>query len=270
MNGFNTKFDIHELLENEIEQDANIISVLTNQYNLSKLTYRASSTLVGSNQNISSSDIYHNISGVGGDIYDFDYTLTNNLLSITSSSIEDAVGGTGIRSILVGGVDQNYNVVQEVISLTGTTEKLSTNNFQMVNTLSILSVGSSKKAVGNININTSNNSNKHCIIPAGGSGILTGRYTVPIGYTGYLDTLNVSATNADQFEVATFIASKTFPLQAKSSILMYQNSFTTPSLSYTTLPEKFSIVYGAKRLNSTITKVSVNQKIKLISNSEIV
>lgn len=241
----------------------------SNMYNFNKLNYRVSNTLVGTNQNINSNDIYHNISTIGGDIYNFDYTLTNNQLSITSSSNADILGGTGINTILIGGVDTNFNSIQEVITLNGTTQKLSTNNFQMVNSMSILSVGSYKKAVGNIYINSSNNSNQHCIIPQDGSGIFMGRYTIPNGYVGYLDTLNLSCTNGDQVEIATFIASPTFPLQQKSSILMYQNFFTTPSLSFTSLPSKYTIVYGAKRLNSVITKVSVNQKIKLVGNSEI-
>ena len=284
LNGLNKIQDIHQLLNNQYLQNNNLGIMMTsiynqsinqgittgNEYNLHKLDFRTSSTIVGSNHDINTNNIFHNISNLGGDIYDFDYTLTNNQLSITSSSDADQLGSSGIGTIVISGVDTNFNPITEVINLTGTIQKLSTDNFQMINTMSVLSVGSNKMAVGNIYINAANNSNKHALIPAGGSAILNGRTTIPAGYTGYLDNLIITGTKADEIEVGSFSVSKTFPLQQKSSILMYQNVFTSPALSFVTLPEKYTIVYGVKRLLNASMKVSISQRVKLIKNTEII
>lgn len=68
--------------------------------------------------------------------------------------------------------------------------------------MQIVSYGSNKKSVGNIYFNAQNNTNLHCRIDAGDSCILPGRYTIPRGYKGFLDTLNLICTTSDQVEVA--------------------------------------------------------------------
>lgn len=242
----------------------------SNLYNIEKLKYRTSSTLVGSNLNIDQNDIWHTLSNSNGNVYNYDYTASNLQLSITSTSDGDRLGSTGISTVIVNGVNSNFDSVSEVIVLTGTTQKLSTNNFQSVNSLQVLSYGSNKSAAGNIYFNASNNSNLHCAIDINDSGIFPGRYTIPRGFTGYLDSVNLSCTTSDNVEIGVFASSPSLPLQRKGSIFLYQNSFSGASTSFAPLPEKFTIIYAAKRLTNNLTKTSVSQRILLVRNGEII
>lgn len=90
--------------------------------------------------------------------------------------------------IYVHGLDNNFDPIDEIITLTGTTQKLSTHIFQCINSLEILSFGSNRKSVGEISICARNNSNLHAVINAEDSCILPGQYTIPRGYYGMLDT----------------------------------------------------------------------------------
>ena len=163
----------------------------SNNYNLQKIgLFRSSSTLIGLNTNITTDvNTFCNISNSDQDVYSFDYSLNNLKLSITSSSNSDKLGSSGENTLIIGRVDSNYDITSEVIGLNGTSQVLSVGNFQMINTCSILSVGSGKKAVGNIYIGTQNNGG---MINAGKSGVFNGRCTVPRGYTGFLDSLTAS------------------------------------------------------------------------------
>ena len=126
----------------------------SNLYNIEKLKYRTSSTLVGSNLNIDQNDIWHTLSNSNGNVYNYDYTASNLQLSITSTSDGDRLGSTGISTVIVNGVNSNFDSVSEVIVLTGTTQKLSTNNFQSVNSLYRSSVMVQIKARQGIFIST--------------------------------------------------------------------------------------------------------------------
>ena len=144
--------------------------------------FRSSSTLTGLNTNITTDvNTFCNISNSDQDVYSFDYSLNNLKLSITSSSNSDKPGSSGVGTLIIGGIGSGYNAINEVIVLNGNAQVLSTNNFQMINTCSILSVGSAKRAVGNIYINAQNNGNSHGMITANRSGIFNGRLTIPRG-----------------------------------------------------------------------------------------
>lgn len=264
MNGFNPRNDLHDILQTNM----NLGITMSNNYNLNKLNFMNSVTLNGSNLALGTTS-YTQLSGIGGSVFNFNYGATNLNLSITSSSNADTLGSSGVGILQVNGVDNSYNMISEIITLTGTTQKLSTNKFQMVNSLSIISVGSNQTAVGNIFINASNNTNAHGVINAGDSVLLTGRYTIPNGYTGYLDSSILSCTTGGGAEISTFITGPSFPLQRKSSVLLYQSAVSTPGLTFNTLPQKFTTIYGANRLGSA-TGGSVSQRILLVPNSYIV
>lgn len=150
-------------------------------------------------------------------------TVTILQVSIASSGNADALGGTG-HTIIIGGVDNNFDSISEVINLSGTTQKLSVGNFQKIYFCSILSVGSNKKAVGDIYFNAQNNSNQHGMIVANISGIFSGRCTRPRNYTGYLDTLVSSNAANDNGELGILMYLEQSPYN-KKVVLFYTMTF---------------------------------------------
>ncbi len=72
------------------------------------------------------------------------------ILSFASSSTDDDVAGIGALTMLVTGLDSNFDVQSETITLTGQTEVDSVNSYKAVNQMIILSTGSATWNVGHI------------------------------------------------------------------------------------------------------------------------
>jgi hypothetical protein len=81
----------------------------------------------------------------------FSRITTAQTLSIASSSANDTAAGTGAQSIIIYGVNQNYENIIEVVTLNGTTPVITNNLYFGVNRMSIYLAGSNGANIGNIN-----------------------------------------------------------------------------------------------------------------------
>ena len=116
-----------------------------------------------------------------------------SVLKISSTSADDAAAGTGARTVFISGLDGDYNVVSDTVTLDGQTEVNTTNSYLYVNEFYVLTVGSGEKNAGAINAGTGT-------VTAGVPAVLydeiavgynqrtTGHYCVPAGFTGYMVT----------------------------------------------------------------------------------
>lgn len=114
-----------------------------------------------------------------------------SVLKISSSSTDDTALGTGARSVMIVGLDGDYNQVSETVTLNGQTAVNTTNSYLYVNQFYVVTVGSGGANAGNINAGTG-------VVTAGVPAVLydliatgfnnrtTAHYCVPAGYTGYM------------------------------------------------------------------------------------
>lgn len=114
-----------------------------------------------------------------------------SVLKVSSSSASDTSAGTGARTVFIEGVDDDYAVVSETVTLNGQTAVNTTNSYRFVNSLYVTSVGSGGENAGNINVGTGTVSAGvpavlYDIIAIGYNQRTTGHYCVPAGYTGYM------------------------------------------------------------------------------------
>jgi len=124
-----------------------------------------------------------------------------SVLKISSSSTDDTSAGTGARTVYIEGLDGNYNVVSETVTLNGQTAVNTSNSYLYVNGFYVISVGPGGANAGNINAGTG-------VVTAGVPAVLydiiatgynnrtTGHYCVPAGYTGYMNEGMFSAGQA--------------------------------------------------------------------------
>lgn len=82
----------------------------------------------------------------------FQYLTSGETLTIVSSSTSDTSAGVGARSIVIWGVDSNWDDVIEVVTLNGTTNVVTTSSWIGINRISIYLAGSSVSNVGNITV----------------------------------------------------------------------------------------------------------------------
>jgi len=124
-----------------------------------------------------------------------------SVLKISSSSTNDTSAGTGARTVFIEGLNGNFAVVSETVTLNGQTAVNTTNSYLYVNRFYVVTVGSGGANAGNINAGTGTVTSGvpdvlYDIIATGYNNRTTGHYCVPAGYTGYMTESLLSAGQA--------------------------------------------------------------------------
>lgn len=124
-----------------------------------------------------------------------------SVLKISSSDANDTSAGTGARTVLVSGLDGDYNTVTETVTLNGQAAVNTTNSFLYVNAFYVLTVGSGGQNAGVIYAGTGTVTSGvpatiYDLIAAGYNNRTTAHYCVPAGYTGYMVSGLVTAGQA--------------------------------------------------------------------------
>ena len=127
---------------------------------------------------------------------------------VSSSSVNDTSGGTGANTVLLQGLDEDYNEIEETITLNGQTQVATQLSYLRVYRAFVTLAGSSGTSGGTIYIGSSGASGG---VPNGvvyanlglGNQTQIAAYTVPAGYTLYLDDINFTAGLSKANKVAT-------------------------------------------------------------------
>lgn len=112
-------------------------------------------------------------------------------MTVSSTSANDTSAGTGARTIVVQGLDANYNEITETVTLNGQTAVTMAASFFRVNYAYVATAGSGGGAAGDIYIGTGVvtagvPATVYDIIKFDYNNTTTGSYTIPAGYKGYL------------------------------------------------------------------------------------
>lgn len=112
-------------------------------------------------------------------------------MSVSSTNANDTAAGTGARTIVVQGLDGNYDEITETVTLNGQNAVLTAASFLHINYMYVASVGSTKSAAGDIYIGTGTvtagvPATVYNIIKFNYNDTITGCYTVPAGHTAYV------------------------------------------------------------------------------------
>ena len=122
-------------------------------------------------------------------------------VAVASTSVLDTAAGMGARAVAIQGLDENYELVQEVIVLAGQTAVNSVNTYIRVNTAQVVHTGSLGWNQGEINIGDSADTwvagaptvtGPFQVVQADENMSLSGVYTVPANQELYLSTAIVT------------------------------------------------------------------------------
>lgn len=146
-------------------------------------------------------DVDNTLETVWGDGGTVSYISAAGTMNVSSSSTDDASGGTGARTIVIQGLDSNFSEISETITLNGQNTVTTTNSFLHINYIYVATAGSGAKNAGVIYIGSGLNT---LGVPAVAYGaIYTGLnastsavYTIPAGYTAYVVNGGISAGQA--------------------------------------------------------------------------
>lgn len=110
---------------------------------------------------------------------------TAQILSVSSTSANDAVAGTGARKARVEGLDASWNIVTEEVDLAGLAPVPFPTPMVRVNLFSVFEAGSGQVNEGDLLLQAAGGENVS-YIAAGDSWGRVSAYTVPAGYRGVI------------------------------------------------------------------------------------
>lgn len=119
------------------------------------------------------------------------YATTATLVTVSSTSAADTSAGTGATAVVITGLDANFNVVTETITMNGTSAVTSTKSYFRITLLNVSATGTAAKNVGTVyaGVNTVTNGKPATIYNAIAPGFARSASaftTIPGGMTGYL------------------------------------------------------------------------------------
>ena len=112
-------------------------------------------------------------------------------LSVSSENANDTSAGTGARTVYLAGLDANHSPISEIVTLNGQTAVTTVNSYLHVNQCYVATAGSLDSAAGSIYFGTGTvtlgvPATVYDVIQYDYNTRVTGSYTVPAGYTGYV------------------------------------------------------------------------------------
>ena len=121
----------------------------------------------------------------------YTYITSASTLTLVSTSASDDTSA----KILISGLDSSFNPISETLAMNGVTGVTTVNSYFRVNSLLMVSPGTSQNTnVGTITLKQSSN-----IVAQINAGIAKSQstiYTVPAGYSFYLDLAEVNTSNS--------------------------------------------------------------------------
>lgn len=130
----------------------------------------------------------------GGGLYT-GFAAAAETLQVFSSSANDTAAGSGARTFRITGLDSSYNVIQEIVTLNGVTPVTTSQTFLRAHTAQVLTSGSSNAAfnAGTITVRQSTTTtNVMLVMDIGTNQTNCSAYTVPAGYTAYMQQVHGS------------------------------------------------------------------------------
>jgi hypothetical protein len=137
-------------------------------------------TALGHNPNIASQGGAADVWEGGGN---YPFLAAASKLEVLSASANDTAAGTGARTVLVSGLDVNYNPVSETVTLAGVTPVATVNSYFRVNTFTTVSSGSGEVNAGDLTLRVVGAGSTQSIARAGYGFGRSAVYTVQSGFT---------------------------------------------------------------------------------------
>jgi len=158
----------------------------------------------------------------------YTYITAASTLSLVSTSASDDTSA----KILINGLDSNFNPISETLAMNGTGAVTTVNSYFRINSLVMVSPGTSQNTnIGTITLKQS--SNVIAQINAGVGKSQSTIYTVPAGYSFYLDLAEVNTSNS--YTGSTII---TYKVQAINNVT---------GVKLNVLQQPFVSIYTASR-----------------------
>jgi hypothetical protein len=172
-------------------------------------------------------------------IGDLSFPATALQMTVSSSSASDTAAGTGARTVLISGLDANYAVITETVTLNGQTAVTTTNSFLRINNMLVTTAGTGLANAGIIYIGSGAVTSGvpaviYNVIAVGYNNATSSQYTIPAGYTGYLVIARISLAQDTGSSLITartrFVGTNGIPITGP--LIVANNNISTQPFPY--------------------------------------
>jgi len=140
----------------------------------------------------------------------YNYPATAETVDVYSSSTDDDGDpeGVGAFTVELSGIDENYDIATETVTLNGTTHVPTVNKYWHINTARVVTAATVSGAIGLITLESNAAGTPHMVsIAIGTNRTQTANYMIPRNYTGYFNLPQITFINTNnnaQSEIALF------------------------------------------------------------------
>jgi len=115
------------------------------------------------------------------------HSASAETVEVFSSDAADTSVGTGARTVLITGLDSNWDEISETITLNGVTGVTSANSYHRLYRIKVLTAGSGAGNAGTLTCrHTTTTANIFAVLPVGQNQTTIAAFTVPAGYTAII------------------------------------------------------------------------------------
>ena len=163
---FGSKGDLNAPIDSTLAQDFDSIAVRPTDFHAEVALGLRQGAMTwnkfGYNDNI---DTGTEVLASWGGTYQF--ITVGETIEIVSTSTDDDDGGTGVNSIVVYGVDENWDEQTEVVTMNGTTTVTTTSQWIGINRVAVFLSGSGQTNAGDINVTATTSGYQMAQMPLG-------------------------------------------------------------------------------------------------------
>ena len=172
--------------------------------------------------------------------------------------------GTGARTVRVYGLDSNYNLINELKILNGTSNVTTANSYIRIYRMEVESAGSGEENAGDITITIGGNVQE--FIEASENRSQSSHYTIPAGKIGYLHDIYFVTTTAGSMERSAWCREINQVFHMLRQIYLFQDVFHDTVDYAIKFTEKTDVVLRVKGASGSDHKISGGYRILLINN----
>jgi hypothetical protein len=207
----------------------------------------------------------------GGGLYTGFPLTDSEPVEVFSSDVADASAGTGLRTVVIQGLDQDWNAASETITLNGLTPVQSVRTYRRVNTMRGTTAGSGGFNVGTITVrHATTETNVFLVMLPNTNQTNCSAYTVPAGHTAFLMSSFGTLRGA-----VNGTADCTFAIRAFNGVFRYRRPFTiSPNYEHNEtiaipidIPEKTDIIIRCTAVSVSNLELSAGYDLTLVRNS---
>lgn len=194
---------------------------------------------------------------------------TMDIVSTDGADKGTPTAGTGARTVKIFGLDNNYDLIDETVTLDGTNPVTTVNSYLRVHRLIVTSAGTGGQNAGDITATASTAASVHAKISIGDNQTLKSQYTVPNGYYMLANDFFASCAKNDQAEVRVEVRPLNEVFQVKFVFQLFQQAEEFQFNPSRLVAPKTDIRVRAKNIGGTTISLTAAYDFYLVPEAQV-